>query len=179
MIFLSLINWGKLGNIPGCPWASGLRDCGKNKLTHWDVQNFVEQILESYSRYYSVSYGEFAEVFYKYNAELDSEIKQLFKNKTGIFKGQLRINSYDTELHRILMEILIPAVDRVENAFEEYKKLNNTQRTLFWMALHRNADLIGETRIVVNMCHSLTYDEEKRFIERCFNEAGYILLNES
>jgi len=139
----------------------------KNKLLRSDIVLFIEEIIKKWAQYFSMSYESFAEEFYDFNPNLLKDIENLFKKKTGWFKGRLRLDSDDADLWQILNSILVPDIDRVKNACDAFCAITFKERVQFWGLLDATYDskesVTAEAFRVYKMYSSLSIDEKVLF----------------
>lgn len=166
------LNWIALSWCKGYPLSDGFRKHWKKWLSRREVEAFVEEVVDSNARFFRVKYEEFGEEFDKRNPEIYSKIRQIFEEKTGFFKGRLRIESDNEEIDRLLMAIVVPDINRVDVTFELFQRLPEREKVQFlWYTSKDSAnysmdELDEEVLDVYYKYHSLYVSEQVAFLTK-------------
>jgi len=170
MYNLNELSWIELGLCEKIPLKEVYRR-GRVRLARGNVEFFIDEIIETYALYFSISYEEFSKAFDLKNPNLQKDLEDVFKTKTGFTKRRLRISVDDEDFIKVWESILVPDINRVEMALDKFCKLPLTERADFWMMLQYPNEFAEGTISqglleVYNMYNSFYHSEKNEFVKK-------------
>lgn len=135
------------------------------KINRWDIEEFIEEVVEKCSKIFSMSYHDFSVVFYDKNPDLRENIYKLFKAKTGIAKLKFRVNAHDEDVVVLLKSIIVPDMNYLEDTYNLLITLSASDKIGFWRMAHSNdlelEEATCDLRKVCNMYNAFDEKEKK------------------